>query len=83
MSDRGVGAVSAAQAGGTPWPARDPAALGLPASFDLPVVDHLDALADLAAGAGYLEWRRYRHAAALHTELVLPEEDRDERAVDA
>ncbi|MGW5269591.1 DUF222 domain-containing protein [Rhodococcus sp. NPDC003994] len=83
MSDRGVGAADAAQVGGTPWPARDPAALGLPPSFDLPVVGHLDALADLAAGAGYLEWRRYRHAAALHTELVVPEEDRDERAVDA
>ncbi|WP_167322861.1 HNH endonuclease signature motif containing protein, partial [Rhodococcoides kroppenstedtii] len=82
MSDRGVGAVGAAQVGGTPWPARDPVALGLPVSFDLPVVGHLDALADLAAGAGYLEWRRYRHAAALHTELVMPEEDRDERAVD-
>ncbi|MGW5267133.1 DUF222 domain-containing protein [Rhodococcus sp. NPDC003994] len=83
MSDRGVGAVSAAQVGGVPWPARDPAALGLPPSFDLPVGGHLDALADLAAGAAYLEWRRYRHVAALHTELVVPEEDRDERAVDA
>ncbi|WP_315770935.1 HNH endonuclease signature motif containing protein [Rhodococcoides kroppenstedtii] len=83
MSDRGVGAVSAAQVGSVPWPARDPAALGLPVSFDLPVDGHLDALADLAAGAGYLEWRRYRHVAALHTELVVPEEDRDERAVDA
>ncbi|SFA61854.1 protein of unknown function, partial [Rhodococcoides kroppenstedtii] len=83
MSDRGVGAADAAQVGGVPWPARDPAALGLPPSFDLPVVGHLDALADLAAGVGYLEWRRYRHAAALHTELVMPEEDRDERAVDA
>ncbi|WP_315773172.1 DUF222 domain-containing protein [Rhodococcoides kroppenstedtii] len=83
MSDRGVGAAGAAQVGGVPWPARDPVALGLPVSFDLPVVGHLDALADLAAGAGYLEWRRYRHAAALHTELVMPEEDRDERAVDA
>ncbi|MBY6438414.1 DUF222 domain-containing protein, partial [Rhodococcus kroppenstedtii] len=83
MSDRGVGAADAAQVGSVPWPARDPAALGLPPSFDLPVVGHLDALVDLAAGAGYLEWRRYRHAAALHTELVVPEEDRDERAVDA
>ncbi|MBT1192962.1 HNH endonuclease signature motif containing protein [Rhodococcoides kroppenstedtii] len=83
MSDRGVGAVNAAQVGSVPWPARNPAALGLPPSFDLPVVGHLDALADLAAGAGYLEWRRYRHAAALHTELVVPEEDYDERAVDA
>ncbi|MGW5269630.1 DUF222 domain-containing protein [Rhodococcus sp. NPDC003994] len=83
MSDRGVGAVNAAQVGSVPWPERDHAALGLPVSFDLPVVGHLDALADLAAGAGYLEWRRYRHAAALHTELVMPEEDRDERAVDA
>ncbi len=69
--------------GGVPWPVRDHAAVGLPASFDLPVGGHLDALADLAAGAGYLEWRRYRHAAALHTELVVPEEDYDERAVDA
>ncbi|MGW5270728.1 DUF222 domain-containing protein [Rhodococcus sp. NPDC003994] len=83
MSDRGVGAVGAAQVGSVPWPERDHAALGLPVSFDLPVDGHLDALADLAAGAGYLEWRRYRHAAALHTELVVPEEDRDERAVDA
>ncbi|WP_074922016.1 DUF222 domain-containing protein, partial [Rhodococcoides kroppenstedtii] len=83
MSDRGVGAVGAAQVGSVPWPERDHAALGLPVSFDLPVVGHLDALADLAAGAGYLEWRRYRHAAALHTELVVPEEDYDERAVDA
>ncbi|WP_068099567.1 MULTISPECIES: hypothetical protein [Nocardiaceae] len=83
MSDRGVGAVGAAQVGSVPWPERDHAAVGLPVSFDLPVVGHLDALADLAAGAGYLEWRRYRHAAALHTELVVPEEDHDERAVDA
>ncbi|MFC7959451.1 DUF222 domain-containing protein [Rhodococcoides kroppenstedtii] len=83
MSDRGVGAVSAAQVGGVPWSARDHAAVGLPVSFDIPVSGHLDALVDLAAGAGYLEWRRYRHAAALHTELVVPEEDRDERAVDA
>ncbi|WP_169817703.1 DUF222 domain-containing protein, partial [Rhodococcoides kroppenstedtii] len=83
MSDRGVVAVSAAQVGGVPWPERDHIALGLPPSFDLPVGGHLDALADLAAGAGYLEWRRYQHAAALHTELVVPEEDRDERAVDA
>ncbi|MGW5267017.1 DUF222 domain-containing protein [Rhodococcus sp. NPDC003994] len=83
MSDRGVGVAGAAQVGSRPWPARDPAAIGLPASFDLPVVGHLDALADLAAGAAYLEWRRYRHAAALHTELVMPEEDYDERAVDA
>ncbi|WP_068104618.1 DUF222 domain-containing protein [Rhodococcus sp. PBTS 1] len=83
MSDRGVGAVGAAQVGGVPWPERDPATLGLPPSFDLPVDGHLDALADLAAGVGCLEWRRYRHAAALHTELVVPEEDRDERAVDA
>ncbi|MFC8279907.1 DUF222 domain-containing protein, partial [Rhodococcoides kroppenstedtii] len=83
MSDRGVGAVGAAQVGEVPWPSRDHTAMGLPASFDLPVGGHLDALADLAAGAAYLEWRRYRHAAALHTELVVPEEDRDERAVDA
>ncbi|MBY6364207.1 DUF222 domain-containing protein, partial [Rhodococcoides corynebacterioides] len=83
MSDRGVGAVDAAQVGGVAWAARDHAALGLPVSFDLPVGGHLDALADLAAGAGYLEWRRYRHVAALHTDLVLAEEDRDERAVDA
>ncbi|MFC7959412.1 DUF222 domain-containing protein [Rhodococcoides kroppenstedtii] len=83
MSDRGVGAADAAQVGSVPWPARDPAALGLPPSFDLPVGGHLDALADLSAGAAYLEWRRYRHAAALHTDLVLAEEDRDERAVDA
>ncbi|MGW5268040.1 DUF222 domain-containing protein [Rhodococcus sp. NPDC003994] len=83
MSGRGVGAVDAAQVGGVPWPERDHIALGLPPSFDLPVGGHLDALADLAAGAGYLEWRRYRHVAALHTELVVPEEDRDERAVDA
>ncbi|MBT1190994.1 DUF222 domain-containing protein [Rhodococcoides kroppenstedtii] len=83
MSDRGVGVAGAAQVEGTPWPARDPAALGLPVSFDLPVDGHLDALVDLAAGAGYLEWRRYRHAAALHTDLVPAEEDRDERAVDA
>ena len=82
MSDRGVGVAGAAQVGGVPWPERDHAAVGLAVSFDLPVVGHLDALADLAAGAGYLEWRRYRHAAALHTELVMPEEDRDERAVD-
>ncbi|MFW0874321.1 DUF222 domain-containing protein [Rhodococcoides corynebacterioides] len=83
MSDRGVGAVNAAQVGGVAWAARDHAALGLPVSFDLPVGGHLDAMADLAAGAGYLEWRRYRHVAALHTDLVLAEEDRDERAVDA
>ncbi|MBY6361917.1 DUF222 domain-containing protein [Rhodococcoides corynebacterioides] len=83
MSDRGVGAVDAAQVGGVAWAARDHAALGLPVSFDLPVGGHLDALADLAAGAAYLEWRRYRHVAALHTDLVLAEEDRDERAVDA
>ncbi len=83
MSDRGVGAVDAPQVGGVAWAARDHAAMGLPASFDLPVSGHLDALVDLAAGAGYLEWRRYRHVAALHTDLVLAEEDRDERAVDA
>ncbi|WP_167322162.1 HNH endonuclease signature motif containing protein, partial [Rhodococcoides kroppenstedtii] len=83
MSDRGVGAAGAAQVGGVAWAARDHAAMGLPASFELPVVGHLDALADLSAGAAYLEWRRYRHAAALHTDLVLAEEDRDERAVDA
>ncbi|MBY6364730.1 DUF222 domain-containing protein, partial [Rhodococcoides corynebacterioides] len=83
MSDRGVGAVNAPQVGGVAWAARDHTAMGLPASFDLPVGGHLDALADLAAGAGYLEWRRYRHVAALHTDLVLAEEDRDERAVDA
>ncbi|MBY6350892.1 DUF222 domain-containing protein, partial [Rhodococcoides corynebacterioides] len=83
MSDRGVGAVNSAQVGGVAWAARDHAAMGLPVSFDLPVGGHLDALADLAAGAGYLEWRRYRHVAALHTDLVLAEEDRDERAVDA
>ena len=62
---------------------RDHAAVGLPASFDIPVSGHLDALGDLSAGAAYLEWRRYRHAAALHTDLVLAEEDHDERAVDA
>ncbi|MBY6350363.1 DUF222 domain-containing protein [Rhodococcoides corynebacterioides] len=83
MSDRGVGAVNAPQVGGVAWATRDHTAMGLPASFDLPVGGHLDALADLAAGAAYLEWRRYRHAAALHTDLVLAEEDRDERAVDA
>ncbi|MBY6368537.1 DUF222 domain-containing protein, partial [Rhodococcoides corynebacterioides] len=83
MSDRGVGAVGGAQVGGVAWGARDHAAMGLPVSFDLPVGGHLDALADLAAGAAYLEWRRYQHAAALHTEIVVPEEDRDERAVDA
>ncbi|WP_072681230.1 DUF222 domain-containing protein [Rhodococcoides corynebacterioides] len=83
MSDRGVDAVDAAQVGGVAWAARDHAAMGLPVSFDLPVGGHLDALADLSAGAGYLEWRRYRHVAALHTDLVLAEEDRDERAVDA
>ncbi|WP_074922278.1 DUF222 domain-containing protein [Rhodococcoides kroppenstedtii] len=83
MSDRGVGAVGDAQVGGVAWGARDHAAVGLPVSFDLPVGGHLDALADLAAGAAYLEWRRYQHAAALHTDLVVPEEDCDERAVDA
>ncbi|MBY6351622.1 HNH endonuclease signature motif containing protein [Rhodococcoides corynebacterioides] len=83
MSGRGVGAVNAPQVGGVAWATRDHAALGLPVSFDLPVDGHLDALADLAAGAAYLEWRRYRHVAALHTDLVLAEEDRDERAVDA
>ncbi|MFW0871719.1 DUF222 domain-containing protein [Rhodococcoides corynebacterioides] len=83
MSDRGVGAVNSAQVGGVAWATRDHAAMGLPVSFDLPVGGHLDAMADLAAGAAYLEWRRYRHAAALHTDLVLAEEDRDERAVDA
>ncbi|MFW0871832.1 DUF222 domain-containing protein [Rhodococcoides corynebacterioides] len=83
MSDRGVGAVNAPQVGGVAWATRDHAAMGLPVSFDLPVGGHLDALADLAAGAAYLEWRRYRHVAALHTDLVLAEEDRDERAVDA
>ncbi|MBY6408267.1 DUF222 domain-containing protein, partial [Rhodococcoides corynebacterioides] len=82
MSDRGVGTVGDAQVG-APWADRDHTAMGLPVSFDLPVGGHLDALADLAAGAAYLEWRRYQHAAALHTELVVPEEDRDERAVDA
>ncbi|MBY6409927.1 DUF222 domain-containing protein, partial [Rhodococcoides corynebacterioides] len=82
MSDRGVEAVGDAQVGGA-WSSRDHAAMGLSASFDLPVGGHLDALADLAAGAGYLEWRRYQHAAALHTDLVVPEEDHDERAVDA
>ncbi|WP_072681300.1 DUF222 domain-containing protein [Rhodococcoides corynebacterioides] len=83
MSDRGVGAVNAPQVGGVAWATRDHTAMGLPVSFDLPVGGHLDALADLAAGAAYLEWRRYRHVAALHTDLVLAEEDRDERAVDA
>ncbi len=83
MSDRGVGAVGDAQVGGVAWTARDLTAIGLPASFDLPVGGHLAALVDLSAGAAYLEWRRYRHAAALHTELVVPDEDRDERAVDA
>ncbi|MBY6368353.1 DUF222 domain-containing protein, partial [Rhodococcoides corynebacterioides] len=83
MSDRGVGAAGDAQVGGVPWSSRDLTATGLPASFDLPVGGHLDALADLSAGTAYLEWRRYQHAAALHTELVVPEEGSDERAVDA
>ncbi|MBY6365605.1 HNH endonuclease signature motif containing protein [Rhodococcoides corynebacterioides] len=69
--------------GATPWAALDHAALGLPATTDLPSARALDALVHTAAGVGYLKWFEYQLAAAMHAELVEPFEDEDRRELDA
>ncbi|WP_139277273.1 HNH endonuclease signature motif containing protein [Rhodococcoides corynebacterioides] len=67
----------------TPWAALDHAALGLPATTDLPSPRALDALVHTAAGVAYLKWFEYQLAAAMHAELVEPFEDEDRRELDA
>ncbi|WP_169818419.1 HNH endonuclease signature motif containing protein [Rhodococcoides corynebacterioides] len=67
----------------TPWAALDHAALGLPATTDLPSPQALDALVHAAAGVSYLKWFEYQLAAAMHAELVEPFEDEDRRELDA
>ncbi|MGN7133634.1 DUF222 domain-containing protein [Rhodococcoides corynebacterioides] len=67
----------------TPWAALDHAALGLPATTDLPSPQALDALVHTAAGVAYLKWFEYQLAAAMHAELVEPFEDEDRRELDA
>ncbi|MBY6365004.1 HNH endonuclease signature motif containing protein [Rhodococcoides corynebacterioides] len=67
----------------TPWAALDHAALGLPATADLPSTRALDALVHAAAGVAYLKWFEYQLAAAMHAELVEPFEDEDRRELDA
>ncbi|AMY19119.1 HNH endonuclease signature motif containing protein [Rhodococcoides kroppenstedtii] len=74
----GAGATST-----VPWAALDHAALGLPATTDLPSARALDALVHAAAGVAYLKWFEYRLAAAMHAELVEPFEDEDRRELDA
>ncbi|MFW0871984.1 DUF222 domain-containing protein [Rhodococcoides corynebacterioides] len=76
----GAGAASTAA---TPWAALDHAALGLPATTDLPSPQALDALVHTAAGVAYLKWFEYQLAAAMHAELVEPFEDEDRRELDA
>ncbi|MFW0873887.1 DUF222 domain-containing protein [Rhodococcoides corynebacterioides] len=76
----GAGAASTAA---TPWAALDHAALGLPATTDLPSTRALDALVHAAAGVSYLKWFEYQLAAAMHAELVEPFEDEDRRELDA
>ncbi|AMY19512.1 MULTISPECIES: HNH endonuclease signature motif containing protein [Nocardiaceae] len=70
-------------AGAVPWAALDHAALGLPATTDLPASQALDALVHAAAGVAYLKWFEYQLAAAMHAELVEPFEDEDRRELDA
>ncbi|MBY6366179.1 HNH endonuclease signature motif containing protein [Rhodococcoides corynebacterioides] len=67
----------------TPWAALDHAALGLPATTDLPAAEALDALVHATAGVSYLEWLKYQLAAVMHTESVVPFEDEDRREFDA
>ncbi|MBY6365670.1 HNH endonuclease signature motif containing protein [Rhodococcoides corynebacterioides] len=67
----------------TSWAALDHAALGLPATTDLPAAEALDALVHATAGVSYLEWFKYQLAAVMHTELVVPFEDEDRREFDA
>ncbi|AMY19673.1 HNH endonuclease signature motif containing protein [Rhodococcoides kroppenstedtii] len=74
----GAGATST-----VPWAALDHAALGLPATCDLPASQALDALVHAAAGVAYLKWFEYQLAAAMHAELVEPFEDEDRRELDA
>ncbi|MBY6351056.1 HNH endonuclease signature motif containing protein [Rhodococcoides corynebacterioides] len=76
----GAGAASTAA---MPWAALDHAALGLPATTDLPSARALDALVHAAAGVSYLKWFEYQLAAAMHAELVEPFEDEDRRELDA
>ena len=66
-----------------PWAALDHAALGLPATCDLPSARALDALVHAAAGVAYLKWFEYQLAASMHAELVEPFEDEDRRELDA
>ncbi|NIL80529.1 HNH endonuclease signature motif containing protein [Rhodococcoides kroppenstedtii] len=75
--------VGAGATGTVPWAALDHAALGLPATTDLPSARALDALVHAAAGVAYLKWFEYRLAAAMHAELVEPFEDEDRRELDA
>ncbi|MDV7197470.1 DUF222 domain-containing protein [Rhodococcus kroppenstedtii] len=70
-------------AGAVPWAALDHAALGLPATTDLPSPQALDALVHATAGVAYLKWFEYQLAAAMHAELVEPFEDEDRRELDA
>ncbi|MGN7131814.1 DUF222 domain-containing protein [Rhodococcoides corynebacterioides] len=67
----------------TPWAALDHAALGLPATADVPSPRALDALVHTAAGVAYLKWFEYQLAAVMHAELVEPFEDEDRRELDA
>ncbi|MBY6351851.1 HNH endonuclease signature motif containing protein, partial [Rhodococcoides corynebacterioides] len=82
MAGMQVGA-GAASTAATPWAALDHAALGLPATVDLPSTRALDALVHTAAGVAYLKWFEYQLAAAMHAELVEPFEDEDRRELDA
>ncbi|SFA48749.1 protein of unknown function [Rhodococcoides kroppenstedtii] len=75
--------VGAGATGTVPWAALDHAALGLPATTDLPSARALDTLVHAAAGVAYLKWFEYRLAAAMHAELVEPFEDEDRRELDA
>ncbi|MBY6366120.1 HNH endonuclease signature motif containing protein [Rhodococcoides corynebacterioides] len=75
--------VGAGADGAVPWAALDHAALGLPATTDLPAAEALDALVHATAGVSYLEWFKYQLAAVMHTELVMPFEDEDCREFDA
>ncbi|WP_315770352.1 DUF222 domain-containing protein [Rhodococcoides kroppenstedtii] len=75
--------VGAGATGTVPWAALDHAALGLPATCDLPASQALDALVHATAGVAYLKWFEYQLAAAMHAELVEPFEDEDRRELDA
>ncbi|MBT1192283.1 hypothetical protein, partial [Rhodococcoides kroppenstedtii] len=55
-----------AQNTAVPWVALDHAALGLPATCDLPASQALDALVHATAGVAYLKWFEYQLAAAMH-----------------